>query len=113
MPPTVAARGLRRAATRLVSGSAPRHEGTKMLVNVDGAITGTLGGGRIAQEATAAGAEVAAGAPARRLRQHLVRDLAMCCGGSMEVAIGPAAAHGRARPGARARARALAAGRRR
>jgi xanthine dehydrogenase accessory factor len=72
-----------------VRGSAPRHEGTKMLVNADGAITGTIGGGRIEQEATAAGAEVAAGAPARRLHQHLVRDLAMCCGGSMELYIEP------------------------
>ena len=33
----------------------------------------------------------AARAP-RVVRQHLVRDLAMCCGGSMEVAITPAAA---------------------
>ncbi|HWN67212.1 MAG TPA: xanthine dehydrogenase accessory protein XdhC [Haliangium sp.] len=74
-----------------VRGSAPRHEGTKMLVNADGAITGTIGGGRIEQEATAAGAEVAAGAPARRLQQHLVHDLAMCCGGSMELYIEPVA----------------------
>jgi xanthine dehydrogenase accessory factor len=74
-----------------VRGSAPRHEGTKMLVNADGAITGTIGGGRIEQEATGAGAEVAAGAPARRLHQHLVRDLAMCCGGSMELYIEPVA----------------------
>jgi xanthine dehydrogenase accessory factor len=72
-----------------VRGSAPRHAGTKMLVSADGAITGTIGGGRIEQEATQAGAEVAAGAPARRLRQHLVRDLAMCCGGSMELYVEP------------------------
>src|SRR5439155_18509406 len=32
------------------------------------------------------------GAAARVVRQHLVRDLAMCCGGSMDVAITPAAA---------------------
>lgn len=72
-----------------VRGSAPRHAGTRMLVTADGAITGTIGGGRIEQEATQAGAEVAAGAPARRLRQHLVRDLAMCCGGSMELYVEP------------------------
>jgi xanthine dehydrogenase accessory factor len=72
-----------------VRGSAPRHAGTKMLVSADGAITGTIGGGRIEQEATAAGAEVADGAPARRLYQHLVRDLAMCCGGSMDLYIEP------------------------
>lgn len=72
-----------------VRGSAPRHEGTKMLVGAGGAITGTIGGGRIEQEATRIGAEVAAGAPAQRLRQHLVRDLAMCCGGSMELYVEP------------------------
>jgi xanthine dehydrogenase accessory factor len=74
-----------------VRGSAPRHAGTKMLVTAAGATTGTVGGGRIEQEATEIGARVAAGAPAQRLRQHLVRDLAMCCGGSMELYIEPVA----------------------
>lgn len=72
-----------------VRGSAPRHVGTKMLVGAGGATTGTIGGGRIEQEATQAGAEIAAGAPARRLRAHLVRELAMCCGGSMELYMEP------------------------
>ena len=35
--------------------------------------------------------EVAGGAAPRVVRQHLVRDLAMCCGGSMEVVLTPAA----------------------
>lgn len=74
-----------------VRGSAPRHAGTRMLVSADGAITGTIGGGRIEHEATRVGAEVAAGAPAQRLRHHLVRDLAMCCGGSMELYVEPVA----------------------
>ncbi|ACY17682.1 XdhC family protein [Haliangium ochraceum] len=75
-----------------VRGSAPRHLGTKMLVDASGVATGTIGGGAIEREATRLGAEVAAGAPAQRLRQHLVRDLAMCCGGSMELYLEPVAA---------------------
>lgn len=74
-----------------VRGSAPRHVGTKMLVRADGTTTGTIGGGRIEREATRAGAEIAAGAPARRLRAHLVRELAMCCGGTMELYMEPVA----------------------
>src|SRR5207247_1939878 len=35
--------------------------------------------------------EVAGGAAPRIVRQHLVRDLAMCCGGSMEVVVTPGA----------------------
>lgn len=74
-----------------VRGSAPRHTGTKMLVTAGGATTGTVGGGRIEREATEVGAAVAAGAPAQRMRHHLVRDLAMCCGGSMELYVEPVA----------------------
>ncbi len=70
-----------------VSGSAPRHIGAKMLVDVHGRSFETIGGGRVEHDVTRAAAEVAAGAPARRVRHHLVRDLAMCCGGSMEFYI--------------------------
>lgn len=73
------------------SGSTPRHPGAKMAVRGDGAIAGTIGGGRIELEAIRAATEVARGAPARRLEHHLVRDLAMCCGGSMELYVEPAA----------------------
>ncbi len=67
------------------SGSTPRHVGAKMLVFPDGHTIGTIGGGRVELEATLAAKEVAAGQPAHRLRFDLVRDLAMCCGGSMEL----------------------------
>ncbi|WP_428268760.1 XdhC family protein [Haliangium sp.] len=72
-----------------VRGSAPRHLGTKMLVGADGATVGTVGGGQVEQEAARLAAEVAAGAPARRLRSHLVSDLAGRCGGTMEFWIEP------------------------
>jgi xanthine dehydrogenase accessory factor len=72
-------------------GSTPRHLGARMAVAEDGEQWGTIGGGKIEQLVVAAAREVAAGAVARVVRQHLVRDLAMCCGGSMEIVLTPAA----------------------
>jgi xanthine dehydrogenase accessory factor len=85
-------RGVAIAAVTGASGSTPRHLGARMAVAADGEQWGTVGGGKIEQLVAAAAREVAAGAPPRVVRRHLVRDLAMCCGGSMEVAITPAAA---------------------
>ncbi|HUS67996.1 MAG TPA: xanthine dehydrogenase accessory protein XdhC [Kofleriaceae bacterium] len=84
------------------SGSTPRHAGARMLVGADGKVFGTIGGGRVELEATRQGEEVARGAPARRERHHLVRDLAMCCGGTMDLYVQPVA------PSAAALARAIA-----
>lgn len=72
------------------SGSTPRHPGARMAVADDGTTWGTIGGGRIEVEVIAAAREVANGGAPRRVRHHLVRDLAMCCGGTMDVAIGVA-----------------------
>lgn len=60
-----------------------------MLVDPDGNIEKTVGGGRVELEVTRAAAEVAGGAPARVVEHHLTRDLAMCCGGSMSFLIEP------------------------
>src|SRR5262245_37009651 len=62
-----------------------------MVVADDGPQWGTVGGGRIEQPVVAAAKEGGGRAPRRVVRQHLVRDLAMCCGGSMEVVLTPAA----------------------
>lgn len=75
-----------------VSGSAPRHVGAKMLVNPAGAIESTIGGGVVEHEITQLAKQVAVGAPAQRVRHHLTRDLAMCCGGSMTFYVEPGAA---------------------
>jgi xanthine dehydrogenase accessory factor len=84
-------RGVALAAVIGARGSTPRHLGARMVVTEDGEQWGTVGGGRIEQLVVAAAREVAAGAAPRVVRQHLVRDLAMCCGGAMEVVVTPAA----------------------
>jgi xanthine dehydrogenase accessory factor len=87
-----AGRGVAIAAVVGAKGSTPRHLGARMVVATDGEQWGTVGGGQIERMVVDAAREVAGGAPAVTIRQHLVRDLAMCCGGAMEVAITPAAA---------------------
>jgi xanthine dehydrogenase accessory factor len=84
-------RGVAIACVIGARGSTPRHLGARMAVADDGEQWGTVGGGRIEQLVVAAAREVAGGAAPRVVRQHLVRDLAMCCGGSMEVVVTPAA----------------------
>lgn len=86
-----AGRGVAIAAVVGAHGSTPRHLGARMAVAADGEQWGTIGGGKIEQLVALAAREVAGGAAPRVVRQHLVRDLAMCCGGSMEVAITPVA----------------------
>jgi len=71
------------------AGSTPRHAASKMIVGPGGVLAGTIGGGRIELEVTEAGRRVAAGAPAQRIERHLVHDLAMCCGGKMDVYVEP------------------------
>jgi xanthine dehydrogenase accessory factor len=84
-------RGIAVATVVGAHGSTPRHLGARMIVADDGEQWGTVGGGRIEQLVVEAAREVAAGGEPRVVRQHLVRDLAMCCGGSMEVALTPGA----------------------
>jgi len=86
-----AGRGVAIASVIGAHGSTPRHLGARMAVASDGEQWGTVGGGKIEQLVVAAAREVAAGAAPRVVRQHLTRDLAMCCGGSMEVVLTPAA----------------------
>ena len=84
--------GVRAALATVIrtSGSVPRKPPAKMIVRADGAIAGTIGGGRIEKEVIEAALPVARGtAPAVRLEKHLVQDLAMCCGGRMELWIEP------------------------
>ena len=74
------------------AGSTPRKAAARMVVLADGAVVGTIGGGRVEKEVTeAAVALLGEGAAARPklLRYHLTHELAMCCGGEMEVFVEP------------------------
>ncbi|MFT3698314.1 MAG: XdhC family protein [Kofleriaceae bacterium] len=84
-------RGVAIASVIGAKGSTPRHLGARMVVASDGAQFETVGGGMIEKLVVEASREVANGGVARVVRQHLIRDLAMCCGGAMEVAITPGA----------------------
>lgn len=67
------------------SGSAPQVVGAKLLLRDDGSLLGTVGGGAIEAQVLEACRQVLKDGGNRRVQAHLVRDLGMCCGGSMEV----------------------------
>ena len=85
-----AGRGVAIATVTGTRGSTPRHLGARMVIASDGEQWGTVGGGRIEQVVVEAGRAVAGGAEPSVVHQHLVRDLGMCCGGSMDVVVTPA-----------------------
>lgn len=75
-----------------VQGSAPRHEGSRLLVRPDGSIVGTIGGGKmeslVIEEALAALADGSA-----RMRSYTLNDVkagdAGICGGTVQIFIEP------------------------
>lgn len=71
------------------AGSSPQKMGSKMLVRPNGSIVGTIGGGTIEHAVIDEAAAVLATGRATLFKAHLSRDLAMCCGGRMEVFIEP------------------------
>ena len=64
-----------------------------MIVLDDGRIVGTIGGGRVEKEVIDAAVALLADGRRRArpklLRYHLTHELAMCCGGEMEVFVEP------------------------
>jgi xanthine dehydrogenase accessory factor len=69
-------------------GSAPQDAGTKMLVDAGGLRFGTIGGGRVEEQAIAAARALLADpeAPACRLVEwNLQRDVGMTCGGVVKL----------------------------
>lgn len=72
-------------------GSTPRKAGTKMLVDPEVGLVGTVGGGCGEAEVLEAAARVLAGAPAEIVRVDLTKDLLSwspaVCGGIMEVLV--------------------------
>lgn len=70
------------------SGSAPRELGAKMLVLPDGAIVGTIGGGRLEAQAAADAVSALKDGQSRAASYELEpRALGMYCGGSVDVFI--------------------------
>ncbi|MFN8374601.1 MAG: XdhC family protein [Anaerolineae bacterium] len=75
-----------------VTGSVPRHAGSKMLVRADGSTVGTIGGGameaQVVQEALAAMADGSTRTPSYRLNDLQNGDPGVC-GGTVQVFIEP------------------------
>ncbi|MCO4771162.1 MAG: xanthine dehydrogenase accessory protein XdhC [Deltaproteobacteria bacterium] len=71
------------------AGSAPQRAGSKLLLREDGTMEGTVGGGAIEDATLARAREVLASGRPERFAAHLTRELAMCCGGRMEIFIEP------------------------
>lgn len=70
-------------------GSTPARVGAKLLLDEDGGVTGTVGGGRFEHVILDECREVMAAGVARTVERHLAHDLGMCCGGAMSVFIEP------------------------
>lgn len=71
------------------AGSSPQKIGSKMLVRQDGSIVGTIGGGTIEHAVIDEAGGVIRSGCSKLFKAHLSRDLAMCCGGRMEIFIEP------------------------
>lgn len=87
-------------------GSTPRKTGAKMLVDKDGVVAGTIGGGCGEAEVIEAALAVLAGAPPRVVQVDLTEELTSwspaVCGGVMDVFVERAdGVVGRKRPVAR------------
>ncbi|HZX62311.1 MAG TPA: XdhC/CoxI family protein [Bacteroidales bacterium] len=82
----------KRAAICIVvdtQGSTPRKQGSKMIVYADGSIFGSIGGGSVEKEVIHKAVELIASGQPVKCTFNLEKDLAMHCGGTMEVYIEP------------------------
>ncbi len=71
------------------TGSTPRKVGAKMIVKEDGSIIGTIGGGNLEKKVIEqAIVQMGLKAP-DTFKYNLVKDLEMCCGGSVAVYFEP------------------------
>jgi xanthine dehydrogenase accessory factor len=72
-------------------GSTPREAGARMVVSVDGAIAGTIGGGRLESEALAAASRLlAAGTDGAEVVPFALGPaLGQCCGGHVTILVEP------------------------
>lgn len=70
-------------------GSTPRKAGSKMIIYENGKIDGTIGGGALEKVVIEQSLEVLKNNCAKTVTHNLVSDLAMCCGGTVELFIEP------------------------
>ncbi|MFY9307645.1 MAG: XdhC family protein [Bacteroidia bacterium] len=70
-------------------GSSPRKTGAKMLVYQNGKIEGTIGGGALEKKVIEQALAVLKNNEATIVAHNLVSQLAMCCGGTVEIFIEP------------------------
>ena len=70
-------------------GSAPRRAGAKMIVKLEGANIGTIGGGAIEHKVIEEAIEAIGRGEARLVDHKLTAELGMACGGEMKVFIEP------------------------
>ncbi len=70
-------------------GSAPRKTGAKMLVYTNGSIDGTIGGGALEKVVIEQALDVIKNNTSKLVKHNLVSELAMCCGGTVELFIEP------------------------
>jgi xanthine dehydrogenase accessory factor len=70
-------------------GSSPRKTGAKMLVYQSGKIDGTIGGGALEKKVIEQALTVLKNNEAKTVTHNLVSELAMCCGGTVEIFIEP------------------------
>jgi xanthine dehydrogenase accessory factor len=68
-----------------VSGSTPREPGARMIVHPDRSIEGTIGGGKIEEEAIGEAMRALEDGRPRFLDFALTQELGMCCGGSVSI----------------------------
>jgi xanthine dehydrogenase accessory factor len=80
-------RGDRAAIVTVVksSGSTPREPGARMIVHPDRAIEGTVGGGRVEEQAIQEAIGALQDGRPRFIEYHLTQELGMCCGGSVAL----------------------------
>ncbi len=70
-------------------GSAPRKTGSKMIVYENGKINGTIGGGALEKKVIEQALTVIKNNTPEITIHNLVSELAMCCGGTVELFIEP------------------------
>jgi xanthine dehydrogenase accessory factor len=90
---TAAGRSVALATVVSTRGSVPRHAGSKMVVDPERGLIGTIGGGCGEADVLAAAREVVAGGAARMVRVELTDPIdswsPAVCGGVMHVLVEP------------------------